>query len=156
MQEYIAKRDHDLVFQVEGCQLYTAYPDLPDPVESEYERLTMGCEAGNGRAEVMHDGTLLPCALLNKHRWGDVNVFENGLQHAWDNGQALARIRSYKNTDPTCNSCSYRGFCNGGCPAMNEKTYGSITDEGDSRCEIRTSNLPASPARMSFPLTVVG
>ena len=127
----------DFDFQVEGCQLFTAYPNLENPVSSHYEQLTLGCEAGNSRCEVMFDGTVLPCALLNQHTWGDSNAFESGLQTAWDNSNAMEKIRSYKNTDSSCNSCGYGSFCNGGCPAMNEKQYGSIETYGDSRCEIR-------------------
>ena len=126
-------------FTVEGCQLYTAYPELERPVMPGYEWLTAGCEAGNGRGEVFHDGALLPCALLERERWADVNAFDLGLRTAWDTGRALKLIRSYRSEDKACSSCSFGGWCNGGCPAMNEVSYGAgnITTGGDVRCQIR-------------------
>lgn len=152
--DYIARRNYPLIFQVEGCQLYTAYPDIPDPAKTDFERLTFGCEAGNGRAEIMHDGVLLPCALLDKNRWGSVNALEIGLQKAWDDGRALKRIRKYKNLDQACNACSYGSFCNGGCPAMNEKEYGTIEEKGDSRCEIRNRLIETPRSARLLPLAV--
>jgi KxxxW cyclic peptide radical SAM maturase len=130
--------NRDLTLQVEGCQLYTAYPDIPgNPTPSDYERLVFGCEAGNGRFEIMHDGQGLPCALLSRDRWSAGNVFADGLATVWHGSSALHRIRSYKNTDTSCTGCGFGSFCNGGCPAKNELEYGSIEKLADSRCAIR-------------------
>lgn len=152
---YLEGKQSTLVFQVEGCQLYTAYPEYPtDPVETSYESLVYGCDAGNGRFEIMYDGSGLPCALLNMSRWGSGNVFEKGVQAVWDTGETLRRIRSYKNTDNACNSCRFGHFCNGGCPALNEVSYGTIEHTGDARCEIRQEILHQTPLLGRYPLSL--
>ena len=139
MLTYKDRNNYDILIQTEGCQLYTAYPDASYMPATVYEQLSLGCEAGQSRCEIMHDGTMLGCALQNKNNWAGDNVFEVGFQEAWDRSKSLKRVRELKNKDSACTSgkCSFSGFCNGGCPAHNEKTYGEPDAGGDHRCEIR-------------------
>lgn len=138
--DYIADKGYRLDFQTEGCQLYTAYPDMEYSPSTYYEKLVLGCDAGQARCEIMHDGTILGCALLDKDRWGGLNVFDLDYQTAWDKSMQLTNIRSLKNIDPACNSgsCCFDSFCNGGCPAHNERDYGDASAGGDQRCQIRS------------------
>lgn len=158
--EFVSGRGSDLVFQVEGCQLYTAYGDFEgDPLATEFERLIYGCEAGNARFEVMHDGTALPCALFEQSTWSAGNVFDDGLARVWDESTVMRRIRTYKNNDPSCSGCKFGNFCNGGCPALNESRYGSIEGVADDRCQIRlpagVSNPTHAMARSTRPMRKV-
>ncbi len=143
ISSYIEAQGYDVVFQTEGCQLYTAYPELDYKAKTHYQQLTLGCDAGQGRCEIMHDGSILGCALLDKDKWGGLSVFEYGYQEAWDKSQELSKIREIQNRDEACNSgqCGFSDFCNGGCPAHNERLYGDPEAGGDQRCEIRSDIL---------------
>ncbi|PDS48481.1 hypothetical protein CO662_28725 [Rhizobium anhuiense] len=137
LHEQLSGVDSSLDFQLEGCQLYTAYPELQRLPDSTFEVLTAGCEAGNGRGEVMADGTLLPCSALRVENWGGLNVFTDGFQVAWDRSLSFKKIRGTKTVDTECRSCRFGYFCNGGCPAVNELRHGHAFTVGDPRCGLK-------------------
>ena len=126
-------------FQLEGCLIYSAYPEINATPSGIYEQLLFGCEAGNGRCEVMANGTLLPCSALRVENWGGLDVFKCGLQYSWDNSNTLKKIRNGKTNDSTCASCKFGGFCNGGCPAVNEIVHGVAFGQGDERCNMKNN-----------------
>lgn len=138
-EQLMAVKPSGLDFQLEGCQLYTAYPELQRLPESAFEVLVSGCEAGNGRGEVMADGTLLPCGAMRVERWGGLNVFAEGFQRAWDESLSFRQVRVSKTNDSECQSCRFGYFCNGGCPAVNERVYGQAFAVGDPRCELKAN-----------------
>ncbi len=135
-----------LSFSLEGCLTYSAYPELAVSAPSSHAKLVHGCEAGNGRGEIMPDGTILPCSSLDVKKWGGLNVFEAGFQRAWDESNAFDRIRRGKTKDRSCQSCKFVEVCNGGCPAVNERSHGEAFSTGDPRCNLRAPNETTSTA----------
>jgi len=127
-----------LTFTIEGCLLYSAYPEIIDnPILTELDQLLNGCEAGQTILEVLPNGQVLPCILFPLSSRASGNIFESGIQDIWDNDILLNKIRSFRTKDPICKNCNFFNFCNGGCPSMQLAIHGKIGLKGDPNCEIR-------------------
>jgi KxxxW cyclic peptide radical SAM maturase len=140
MKEYIEQKHGERIrYRLEGCQLWTAEPTmnwetLPN---TPFGILRTGCEAAQARAEIMNDGTVLACALFDKHTHGAGNVFQDSFRKIWRESATLSELRGLKTEDTACGSCQFEYFCHGGCPALNYKKTGNMR-AGDDRCRIRT------------------
>ncbi|HEU4963978.1 MAG TPA: radical SAM protein, partial [Bacilli bacterium] len=134
------KHDGSLKYRLEGCQLWTSEPSLEWATlpQTPFEILKSGCEAAQARVEIMNDGTVLGCALFNKHEFGAGNAFETPFKQIWRESQVFAELRSLQTEDAACGSCQFDYFCKGGCPALNHKKTGNLR-AGDDRCHIRTA-----------------
>ncbi|UJS29031.1 radical SAM protein (plasmid) [Macrococcoides canis] len=138
IQNLINKKYPNIKYRLEGCQNWTAEPTLKEESipRTPFEIIKSGCDAAQSRLEVMNDGVLLGCALFNKHRHSAGNVFKDDLSSLWKNSKEFEKLRNFKTKDNDCKSCNFNYFCNGGCPAMNEK-YNDTIYAGDERCNFK-------------------
>jgi SynChlorMet cassette radical SAM/SPASM protein ScmE len=88
------------------------------------------CSCGGvfSKMAVLHDGTMVPCNLLPELTMGVVGL--HSLSEAWRSSPAINAVR-YRRwipmlSLPTCQGCSYAGFCAGGCPASVMARYGRL------------------------------
>ena len=138
VQEYISKKKYnDLHVSMQGCLLYSAYyNECENPVDSEFDKIIYGCEAGQTKVEIMPDGTMIPCTAFKLDDFIYDNVFKVPFEYAWDNSKCLKALRNYKIKDDKCVKCKYSNFCNGGCPAYNIRKNKSLVKKGDERCQV--------------------
>ena len=138
VQEYISKKKYnDLHVSMQGCLLYSAYyNECENPVNSEFDKIIYGCEAGQTKVEIMPDGTMLPCTAFKLDDFIYDNVFKVPFEYAWGNSKCLKALRNYKIKDDKCVKCKYSNFCNGGCPAYNIRKNKSLVEKGDERCQV--------------------
>lgn len=137
VRKYIESHNYQDKINVamQGCLFYSAYyNELDNPVNSDYERLIYGCEAGNTKMEIMPNGDVLPCTAFNLNDFEYENVFEQSFDNIWHNAYYLQELRNYKVKDVKCKKCKFYDFCNGGCPAYNLYKNKNIIDKGDDRC----------------------
>lgn len=116
---YIEDNDINVNFTAEGCMLYFGVNDIDGTlIESEYLKLTIGCECGQSNLEIMPDGTAYPCAAF----FGDPcelgNIFNDDWKELWVKSEKLNYLRNLQCTDFRCAKCSMGPICNGGCPAI--------------------------------------
>lgn len=140
IKKYIEEKNYQdqISVAMQGCLLYSAYYDeLNNPVNSEYERLIYGCEAGNTKLEIMPNGDVLPCTAFNLNDFEYENAFKNSLNSIWHNAYYLQQLRNYKVIDNKCQRCKFYNFCNGGCPAYNLYKNKNIVEKGDDRCLVK-------------------
>jgi len=98
-----------------------------------------------GEALTMDDqGDLYPCPLFMKPSFRLGNVREISLQQAFDS-QLMAEIRKMcllrRNSIPECQVCSWKNFCQGGCPASVYHVKGTL-QAVDDLCEFRKKFYP--------------
>jgi SynChlorMet cassette radical SAM/SPASM protein ScmE len=79
-----------------------------------------GCNGPFDKIDVLHDGTVVPCAWLDSLHLGTIG--EDNLQEIWLRHPLLDQMRR-RRTVPlesleTCRGCPYQGFCTGGCPGV--------------------------------------
>ncbi len=137
--KYIYSKNYQnkINFQVQGCLLYSAYEDDKSIfVETDFEKIKYGCEAGNTKIEVMPDGSVLPCVLFKNDEFNYRNAFNEDIKEIWDSADYLNELRSNKCEDKKCLKCRFYDFCNGGCPALKLRNNISIIKNGDERCQI--------------------
>lgn len=77
---------------------------------------------------VLHDGTMVPCDMLPKLTMGVLGL--HSLADAWRCSPAINAVRCRRDIPlaslPTCQGCTYVGFCAGGCPASVMARYGRL------------------------------
>lgn len=133
---YIKEKNYKLNYSMQGCLLYSAYPELKDPIHCEFDLFQYGCEAGKTKLEIMPNGDVYPCAAFDDKHFQFDSAFEKNVLDIWKNSTYLNQIRRTKNKDSKCQMCHYYNFCNGGCLAHNLKENNSLNAKGDSRCQI--------------------
>ncbi len=134
---YLKGYDDKINFQVQGCLLYSAYEDDKSIcIDSKYEKIKYGCEAGNTKIEIMPDGSVLPCVLFGNEDFDYKNAFDEDIKSIWNSADYLIKLREFKCINNVCLKCKFYDFCNGGCPALKLKNKQSIIKDGDDRCHI--------------------
>lgn len=90
-------------------------------------RLT-ACGSVFTRLAVLHDGTVVPCALLPGMPLGRIN--HDGISRIWKTHSRLRALRERwaipLTSVPGCEHCAWAGVCNGGCPALAYELTGDI------------------------------
>ncbi|MGM0331324.1 radical SAM protein [Enterococcus sp. AZ050] len=142
LEKYIESNNYEnFHFSVEGCMIYSVYEDLDGSVvNTPYQQLTYGCEAGNSRLEIVPNGDSYPCISFFEKDMSCGNVFESSLRNIWDSSTLLKELRNGKTTDEKCLSCTCNNFCNGGCPTINLVRNGKMFGKGDPRCLLKQTN----------------
>lgn len=134
LKEYVSSKGYNINVQMQGCMLYTAYPELENPIECEYDKFIYGCEAGKTKLEIMPNGDVYPCAAFQIGEFKYENAFEKSITDIWMNAKYLKQLRNRKIKDTKCIQCKFVDFCNGGCPANNLLKNNSIETRSDERC----------------------
>lgn len=140
LENYREKKcgNEHLHFSVEGCMIYSAYENIDGGiVESSYQQLIYGCEAGNSRLEIIPNGEAFPCISFFENDLSCGNVFNSSIKKIWHESTLLEELRNGKTNDKRCLNCSCISFCNGGCPMVNLARHKTMFDKGDPRCLIR-------------------
>ena len=131
LNQYILRKKYTFNLTFVGCLYYSAFYDenyqLTDP---EFEKIFYGCEAGKTKIEIMPNGDVFPCVLM-EHPIG--NIKDQSVYDIWNKSAILGKMRTMRNKDERCINCSFYVFCNGGCPVRNEKNFYL---KGDERCAI--------------------
>lgn len=142
LQEYILKKHGEgkLDLSVEGCMIYTGYPELEhDIVEiSEFEQEYFGCRAGKSKLEIYPNGDVYPCICFENEVVPTSNITQNSLKDIWDNDGFINELRNAKTTNNECIKCGFNIICNAGCPAIKMKSVGNdYSAYKDPRCAIQ-------------------
>ncbi len=94
------------------------------------------CGGVFSKIAVNHDGTIVPCHILSTLKLGTIGV--DSLQDIWLNHPAMSALRQRMEIPlsslETCNGCSYRGFCTGGCPGGALYFYGDFNFRNPMNC----------------------
>ena len=139
IDEYIKNKNYEdrIFFQLQGCLLYSAYKDCNEEnLETEYEKIKYGCEAGNTKLEIMPNGDVYPCVMFNHNQFKYENVFKRDIKDIWYNSDYINKLRNRKCLYDKCLGCKFYDFCNGGCPALVLNNNDDINLMADERCQI--------------------
>jgi SynChlorMet cassette radical SAM/SPASM protein ScmE len=72
------------------------------------------------RIEVLHDGSIVPCALLHELKLGNIQTDSFG--EIWRTHPVLVGMRERRAIPlqdvPGCGGCEWASYCSGGCPAL--------------------------------------
>jgi SynChlorMet cassette radical SAM/SPASM protein ScmE len=95
-----------------------------------------GCNGPFDKIDVLHDGTIVPCAWLDTFHLGTIG--EDDLQEIWLHHPVLDQMR-HRRTIPletleTCRGCPYQGFCTGGCPGGAMFLTGELNARNPMNC----------------------
>ena len=104
--------------------------DIPD-LSKDFLKRT-GCEAGKYRLQILTNGDVLPCSMLDQEVAG--NYHDSPIKEIWNNSKVLLKYRNYnikKNNE--CKICDFLELCKGGCHGLSKKTKGTIYSR-DPRC----------------------
>jgi Fe-coproporphyrin III synthase len=131
--EPLAKRwVHDgQPFEIELCGFFHASRGMMFPKLRDYQSADFDCGACRHKANVLPDGTLVPCP-----RYVDTplqqqmpNLLREDLRHAWRRSTCRALIDRRKSEvlahNPECGDCKWFGQCGMGCRAS------GLTETGD-------------------------
>jgi len=132
VEDYVRKKELNLAIRFEGCNQFFYYK-FTTP-KTEIEKLLSKCEAGNIKIEILPNGDVLPCVILDKDSFIAGNVFTNSIKDVWNNSKILKLLREEQIMDQDCINCIYVDFCNGGCPAKKWFNYKSLSIGRDKRC----------------------
>ncbi|WXR62593.1 radical SAM protein [Peptostreptococcaceae bacterium AGR-M142] len=128
LQEYIStiQNGEQLRFSIEGCMLYTAYPEIEKEMVylTEFDKKYYGCRAGKSKIEIYQDGRALPCILFENIDLNYKKVDSNNFEENWYKNEIFNYIRETKTNNTICNSCGFIDICNGGCTGEKIKNYG--------------------------------
>ena len=98
------------------------------------------CGAGLHHCCIFYEGTVYPCALLQK---GAGNVRENSFGEIWQKSDVFKVLRDHSKLAGNCKKCGYRELCGGARCQVFERTR-SLTKE-DSYCLYRNEELKRPP-----------
>jgi len=128
LQSYITAKykDKKINYSVEGCLLYSAYPEIEDEIGdmSEFDKLYYGCRAARSKLEIYSNGDVYPCIFFENQMQPTSNVLEDTLENIWKQDDTLNILRNQNVNNEECNKCGFNVFCNGGCPVTKQKQYG--------------------------------
>lgn len=81
---------------------------------------TPECNAGINRMLIAPDGTAYPCDAFKGFPINEnVNVYDLGIRHVWEQSSFFNRIRDIVRALPdACNHCGFADSCHGGCAAQ--------------------------------------
>jgi KxxxW cyclic peptide radical SAM maturase len=145
LQAYIVNKygEGKLDLSVEGCLLYTGYPELEHDIQeiSEFEKEYFGCRAGKSKLEIYPNGDVYPCICFENLLIPTSNITNSSLRDIWDNDEAINELRAAKTLNDECQKCGYNIICNSGCPAIKMKQFGTdFMKYKDPRCAIQHDN----------------
>lgn len=85
-------------------------------VDNEYEKIKgfIGCQAGNGNACILADGTVTPCVMLYIPIG---NIKEDPFDEIWKNSNLVKKLANRKLLEGRCKNCENILKC-GGCRAV--------------------------------------
>ena len=129
--------DNSVNFAVEGCLLYSAYPEIEDEINklSVFDIHYYGCRAGQSKLEIYSDGLALPCISFENEITNKSYIMPNHLLDFWHNDKFINELRLYNTEDRLCKTCGFKIMCKGGCPADRMKKYGDeFTQKRDMKC----------------------
>ncbi|GFZ31224.1 radical SAM/SPASM domain-containing protein [Clostridium zeae] len=133
LEQYIEDKygDKKINFLVEGCLIYSAYPEIIDEISglSEFDKLYYGCRASKSKLEIYSNGDIYPCICFENLMKPTSNILEKSLSYIWRNDSNFNIMRNDNTSAPTCIKCGFNIFCNGGCPATKQKLYGKKYNE---------------------------
>lgn len=128
LQKYISNKygEVDFVCSVEGCLIYSAYPELENDINelSEFEQEYFGCRAGRTKLEIYPNGDVFPCICFENKVKSTSNILNNSLREIWHNDKFINALRDSKTLNSECITCGYNIICNSGCPAIKYDIYG--------------------------------
>ena len=128
LQEYISDKYGDVDFEcsVEGCLIYSAYPELENDIKdiSDFEREYFGCRAGRTKIEIYPNGDVFPCICFENKVEPTSNIRDASLREIWQNDKFINALRKSKTFNNECSACGYNIICNSGCPAIKYDAYG--------------------------------
>jgi SynChlorMet cassette radical SAM/SPASM protein ScmE len=94
------------------------------------------CGGVFSKLAVLHDGTIVPCHLLNSLRLGTVGA--DSLQDIWLKHPIMVAMRQRREIPlsslETCQGCEYLDFCSGGCPGGAVYAYGDFNARNPMDC----------------------
>ncbi|HUT04918.1 MAG TPA: PqqD family peptide modification chaperone [bacterium] len=106
------------------------YIDVPDD--------EMWCHVGE-MFEVGPEGKIYPCSMLNQPEFELGNIWNMTLQQAAESDKFMNLhkvLASRMETVEACRKCSFKNYCQGGCPGMALVDNGTLLAE-DAQCELR-------------------
>lgn len=141
MENYINNKHYNkkINFAVEGCLLYSAYPEIMNEINelSEFDKLYYGCRAGNTKLEIYSNGDVYPCICYENINKPTSNILDNSISDIWINDVNSNKIRNLASKNKTCLGCGFYQFCKGGCPANKEKLFGkNFNNHKDPMCVV--------------------
>lgn len=139
VERYIISKNYQdkIFFQLQGCVFYSAYPESNEIyIETAYEKIKYGCEAGNTKIEIMPNGDVYPCVMFGTEQYKYDNCFQKDIKDIWYNSDYINELRNYRCQHKKCQNCKFYEFCNGGCPALILRENKSIISDADNRCQI--------------------
>ena len=90
------------------------YCVLPEEDPDRPVLIANSCDAAISQIVVSPNGDLRPCVELPTVVG---NILRDDLFTVWQNSPELIRIREFRNTPMTCQSCELVSYCHGGCRA---------------------------------------
>lgn len=136
-------KKHPFRVSLEGCLLYTAYPELEAASKnlSEYEKIYYGCRAGRTKMEVYPNGDVYPCICYENVLEHPSSLKTGTLQNIWDTDPKMLELRKARCNIASCEKCGYGAICNGGCGAIREQEYHEqYLEHKDRRCVLHEGN----------------
>lgn len=106
--------------------LALAFAYLLDPKRT-YMCQRSPCGAGRTIMAVKPNGDVFGCATgpyVNELKYG--NIWQDSFEDCQNSVNAMASSQRHFRNVPDCNACTYRGWCQAGCPKDAFATYGSI------------------------------
>lgn len=133
LQSYIKDKykDKRINYSVEGCLLYSAYPEIEHEIGEmcEFDKLYYGCRAARSKLEIYSNGDVYPCIFFENQMKPTSNVLQDTLKNIWKQDSTLNMLRNQRVSNEKCNKCGFNVFCNGGCPVTKQKQYGELWNE---------------------------
>lgn len=86
-------------------------------IPQEYHEYLAKCDWGYKTASMDMDGNLCRCAVA-EHQGENFlgNIFEQPIEHIWENSPTLIKFRKKEYLRNECQSCDKLNICGGGCP----------------------------------------
>lgn len=95
-----------------------------------------GCGCIFSKISILHDGTIVPCHLLDQSRLG--NITENSLKDIWLEHPILKSLRERRTIPmqqvPGCETCEWASYCNGSCPGLAQQLTGDYNRANPFDC----------------------
>ena len=130
-------KEDNLNYAVEGCMLFTAYPEIEDEMIhlTLFDKLYYGCRAGISKMEIFPDGSVLPCSIFQSDQKCSSKITQENFQSVWKNSILFTALREGNASEASCIKCGFKDICRGGCPynKYHKDTY-EIINEKDPKC----------------------
>ena len=95
-----------------------------------------GCGCIFSKISILHDGTIVPCHLLDHSRLG--NITKDSLQDIWLQHPILKSLRERRAIPMQqvtgCETCEWAAYCNGSCPGLAQQLTGDYNRANPFDC----------------------